>query len=65
MTISVSRVGDSLADLAGVRSTLEADGVEIHMALDHHQALGDDVDAHPRVRHDDPTQVAISDPVRL
>ena len=71
------KVGDSLADLVGVRSTLEADGVEIHMALDHHVSQGlyvSDpdgnlielyVDADPRVWRDDPAQVANSDPLQL
>jgi catechol 2,3-dioxygenase len=71
------KVGDSLDELADVQRTLAADGVAVHMALDHHVSQGlyvSDpdgnlielyVDADERVWRDDPSAVANSDPLTL
>jgi catechol 2,3-dioxygenase len=71
------KVGDSLATLADVRRALEANNVEVHMALDHHVSQGlyvSDpdgnlielyVDADEHVWRNDPTEVAHSDPLTL
>ena len=71
------KVGDSLDELAAARRALEANGVQVHMALDHHVSQGlyvSDVDgnlielyvdADARVWRDDPAQVANSDPLTL
>ncbi len=71
------KVGDSLETLAEVRRTLAANGVAVHMELDHHvsQGLyvsdGDGnlielyVDADERAWRDDPAAVANSDPLTL
>ncbi len=70
------KVGDSLAALADVRSTLAANNVAVHMALDHHVSQGlyiSDrdgnlielyVDAN-EVWREDPSSVANSDPLIL
>jgi catechol 2,3-dioxygenase len=71
------KVGDSLEELAEVRSILVANSVAIHMALDHHVSQGlyiSDpdgnllelyVDGDQRVWRDDPAAVANSDPLAL
>jgi catechol 2,3-dioxygenase len=72
-----AKVGDSLDELKAVKEALEAAGVPIHMALDHHVSQGlyiSDpdgnlielyVDAHPEQWRDDPSLVANSDPLAL
>jgi len=71
------KVGNSIADLAAVRATLDADGIPVHMALDHRVSQGlyisdpDDnlivlyVDASEQIWRKDPTLVANSDPLEL
>jgi len=71
------KVGDSLSELRGVRTTLEEAGVEIHMALDHRVSQGlyiSDpdgnlielyVDSPGLLWRDDPSLVANSDPLVL
>ena len=69
------KVGDSPATLAEVRSTLAANNVAVHMALDHHVSRGlyvSDcdgnlielyVDGDERLWRDEPASVANSDPL--
>jgi catechol 2,3-dioxygenase len=71
------KVGESLDELAGVKAALAAQGVEVHMTLDHHVSQGlyvSDpdgnlielyVDADERVWREDPSSVANSDPLAL
>jgi catechol 2,3-dioxygenase len=71
------KVGDSLDDLADVKRSLEAEGVTVHMALDHRVSQGlyvtdpDGnlielyVDADPALWHDEPSLVANSDPLAI
>lgn len=71
------KVGDSLADLADVKQSLLADGVAVHMALDHHVSQGlylSDpdgnlielyVDADEAIWRADPSEVANSDPLTI
>jgi catechol 2,3-dioxygenase len=71
------KVGDSLDTLADVKRVLEADGITVHMALDHHVSQGlyvtdpDGnlielyVDADDALWHDDPSTVANSDPLTI
>lgn len=71
------KVGDSLADLEEVQRSLVADGVAVHMTLDHHVSQGlyiSDpdgnlielyVDADEVIWRTDPSQVANSDPLKI
>jgi catechol 2,3-dioxygenase len=71
------KVGDSLADLAQAKDTLDAQGIRIHMSLDHRVSQGlyvSDpdgnlielyVDADEKIWRQDPAQVAHSEPLRL
>ena len=71
------KIGESLEDLAAAQRALAAQGVPVHMTLDHHVSQGlyvSDpdgnlielyVDADPQVWHDDPAAVAHSDPLTL
>ena len=71
------KVGDSIADLAAVRAALEAEGIPVHMALDHRVSQGlyvSDpdgnlielyVDASEQIWREDPSLVANSDPLAL
>ena len=71
------KVGDSLEELATVKRDLAAQGVTVHMALDHRVSQGlyvSDpdgnlielyVDADDKLWHDDPSLVANSDPLTL
>lgn len=71
------KVGNSIADLAAVRAALEAEGITVHMALDHRVSQGlyiSDpdgnlielyVDASEQIWREDPSLVANSDPLRL
>ncbi len=71
------KVGDSLQELAEVKRTLLAEGVAVHMVLDHRVSQGvyitdpDGnlielyVDAGEALWRDDPSQVANSDPIML
>ena len=71
------KVGDSIADLEEVKRSLVADGVAVHMTLDHHVSQGlyiSDpdrnlielyVDADEGIWRADPSQVAHSDPLMI
>ena len=71
------KVGNSVADLAAVRAALDAEVIEVHMALDHRVSQGvyiSDpdgnlielyVDAPEQVWREDPSLVANSDPLDL
>jgi catechol 2,3-dioxygenase len=70
------KVGDALDDLADVKRDLEAIGVTVHMALDHHVSQGiyvSDPDGNlvelyvdaAAIWRADPTEVANSDPLSL
>ena len=71
------KVGNSFADLATVRAALDAEGIPVHMALDHHVSQGlyiSDpdgnlielyVDAPEQIWREDPSLVANSDPLAL
>jgi catechol 2,3-dioxygenase len=71
------KVGDSVANLAEVKRDLDANGVPVHMVLDHRVSQGiyvSDpdgnllelyVDADPGIWHNDPALVANSDPFTL
>ena len=71
------KVGNSIADLAAVRAALDAEGIPVHMALDHRVSQGlyiSDpdgnlielyVDASEQVWREDPSLVANSDPLAL
>ncbi len=71
------KVGESLQALADVKAAVEAAGVPVHMALDHHVSQGlyvSDpdgnlielyVDADPLIWQADPSRVANSDPLAL
>ena len=71
------KVGNSVADLAAVRAALDAEGIPVHMALDHRVSQGlyiSDpdgnlielyVDAPEQIRRSDPSLVANSDPLAL
>ncbi len=71
------KVGDSLADLAEAKSSLEFQGIPVHMTLDHRVSQGlyvSDpdgnlielyVDADEQIWREDPTLVANSDPLPL
>jgi catechol 2,3-dioxygenase len=71
------KVGSSIADLAAVRAALDAEGIPVHMALDHRVSQGvyiSDpdgnlielyVDASEQVWREDPSLVANSDPLTL
>jgi len=71
------KVGNSIADLAAVRAALDAEGIPVHMALDHRVSQGlyiSDpdgnlielyVDASEQIWREDPTLVANSDPLAL
>ncbi len=71
------KVGNSIADLAAVRAALEAEGIPVHMALDHRVSQGlyvSDpdgnlielyVDASEQIWREDPSLVANSDPLAL
>ena len=71
------KVGDSITDLAAVRTALNAEGIPVHMALDHRVSQGlyiSDpdgnlielyVDAPQQIWRDDPSLVANSDPLTL
>jgi catechol 2,3-dioxygenase len=71
------KVGDSLTDLAQAKDSLDAQGIRIHMSLDHRVSQGlyvsdpDEnlielyVDADEEIWRRDPAQVAHSDPLRL
>lgn len=71
------KVGDSLAELARVRTALDEAGLAVHMALDHKVSQGlyitdpDGnlielyVDAPGQIWRDDPSLVANSDPLTL
>jgi catechol 2,3-dioxygenase len=71
------KVGDSIAELTAVRAALDADGIPVHMALDHRVSQGlyvSDpdgnlielyVDAPEQIWRADPSLVANSDPLAL
>jgi catechol 2,3-dioxygenase len=71
------KVGNSTADLATVRAALDAEGIPVHMALDHRVSQGvyiSDpdgnlielyVDASEQIWREDPSLVANSDPLSL
>lgn len=71
------KVGDSLTALGEAKAAVEAAGVQVHMALDHHVSQGvyvSDpdgnlielyVDADPSIWQADPSRVANSDPLSL
>jgi catechol 2,3-dioxygenase len=71
------KVGDSLAELAQAKDTLDAQGIRVHMSLDHRVSQGlyvSDpdgnlielyVDADEEIWRQDPSQVASSDPLRI
>ena len=71
------KVGNSIADLAAVRAALDAQGIPVHMALDHRVSQGlyiSDpdgnlielyVDAPEQIWRDEPSLVANSDPLAL
>ena len=71
------KVGNSLQELANAKRVLDADGIAVHMALDHRVSQGlyvSDpdgnlielyVDADDQLWHDDPSLVANSDPLTL
>jgi catechol 2,3-dioxygenase len=71
------KVGDSLTELAQAKDSLDAQGVRIHMSLDHRVSQGlyvSDpdgnlielyVDSDEEIWRQDPAQVANSDPLRL
>jgi catechol 2,3-dioxygenase len=71
------KVGNSLADLAAARVVLDAEGIPVHMALNHRVSQGlyvSDpdgnlielyVDAPEQIWREDPTLVANSDPLTL